>query len=104
MAGTLYITEYAGMGVFVGANGVPGQMPFEPPLAEQTVATAGVSSAFNAKTTIVRLHCQANGMSVLMSTAGTAAATTNKRLAQNQTEYVAVPKGQAFKVAAVDNV
>jgi hypothetical protein len=104
MAGTLYVTEYAGFGIFAGTAGVPGQMPFETPIAEQTVATGGTSSAFNAKTTIVRLHAQTNGMSVLVSTAGTAAAVTNKRLAQNQTEYVSVPKGQAFKVTAIDNL
>lgn len=104
MAGTLYITEYAAMAVFVNANGQAAQIPCEPPLAEQTVATGAASAALNANTKFVRLHCQTNGMSVNFSTAGTGAATTQHRLAQNQTEYVAVPNNQAFKISAVDNV
>jgi hypothetical protein len=103
MAGTLYVTEYASMGIFVGVAGVPGQIPAEPPLAEQTLATGATSAAFNAKTVFIRVHAQTNGMSILISTAGTAAAVTNHRLAQNQTEYLAVPKGQSFKINAIDN-
>jgi len=103
MAGTLYITEYAAMSVFVGANGQAGQMPAEPPIAEQTIGTGAQSAAFNANTKFVRLHAQTNGMSVAFGTNPTAT-TSEHRLAQNQTEYVAIPQGQSYKVAAVDNV
>ena len=57
----LYITEYATLGV-QQVGGMVSQTPQEPPLAEQTVAISGSSaqsSAFNAQTTLVRLHTDA---------------------------------------------
>ncbi len=98
----LYITEYAGL-----APSPPGgtsQVPLEPPVAEQTVAIAAgsaASSAFNAKTRLVRLHTDAI-CSVEFGTAPTASATT-ARMAQNQTEYHGVPLGASFKVAVITN-
>ena len=98
----LYITEYAEMQI--GPAGRAGQMPMEPPLAEQTVAIGGTSTAsaaFNAKTRFVRLHTDAI-CSVLFGTAPTAAA-TNGRMAANQTEFRAVPLGASYKVAVITN-
>jgi hypothetical protein len=100
---TLYVAEYA-TGGFAQVGGAVVQTSHEPPLAEQTVAIGGssaASSAFNAATTLVRLHCDAI-CSVLFG-ANPTAATTNQRLAANQTEYKTVPRGQAYKVAVITN-
>jgi hypothetical protein len=98
--GILYITEYAEMQI--GPAGRQGQMPLEPPLAEQaiTFTTHVESAAFNAKTRFVRLHTDTNCF-VVFGTAPTAVTSTNGRMAANQTEYRAVPLGAAFKVSAV---
>lgn len=98
----LYITEYAEMQI--GPAGRSGQMPMDPPLAEQTVAIGGsstASAAFNAATRFVRLHTDAI-CSIEFGTAPTATATTG-RMAANQTEYRGVPLGQSFKVAVISN-
>lgn len=97
----LYITEYAELAI--GPAGRVGQMPMEPPVAEQTVAIGTVqsSNAFNAKTRFVRLHCDAI-CSVEFGTAPTASVTTG-RMAANQTEYRAVPVGQSYKVSVITN-
>lgn len=79
-------------------------MPVEPPLAEQTVAIGGgslSSNAFNTATRFVRLHSDAI-CSVEFGTSPTATSLTG-RMAQNQTEYRAVPAGQSFKVAVITN-
>jgi len=99
---TLYITEYAELEI--GPAGRVGQMPMEPPLAEQTVAIGGTSAqslAFNASTRFVRLHTDAI-CSVEFGTNPTATGTTG-RLAASQTEYRGVPKGQSYKVAVITN-
>lgn len=101
MANTLYVAEFAEEQI--GPAGRVGQVAMFPSLTEYTLATGGVSAAFNVQTRLLRLHAQTGGVSYLISTAGTAAATTNTRLAVNQTEYVGVPKGQSFKIAAIDN-
>jgi hypothetical protein len=97
----LYITEYAEMQI--GPAGRHGQMPMEPPLAEQTVNIGSVasSSAFNAATRFVRLHCDAV-CSVEFGTSPTASSTTG-RMAANQTEYRGVPLGQSYKVSVITN-
>lgn len=98
---SLYVTEYAKLPV--GPGGTVGQMPEEPPLASQKLAIGAEvkSSAFNAQTRAVRLHADAI-CSVLFGTAPTAAA-TDQRLAANQTQFHAVPMGQAFKVSVITN-
>ena len=96
----LYITEYAEMSI--GPAGRVGQIPQEPPLAEQaiTFTTHTESSAFNAKTRFVRLHTDTNCF-VVLGTAPVAVTSTNGRMAANQTEYRGVPLGAAFKVSVV---
>lgn len=103
MAGTFYVAEFTEEQV--GPAGRVGQMPMNPSVTEYTLATGAVSAAFNTKTRFLRLHAQTNGMSYLVSAAGTAATTTNTRLAQNQTEYIGVPfgTGLGFKIAVIDN-
>ena len=99
----LYITEYATLGV-QQVGGMVSQTPQEPPLAEQTVSISGSSaqsSAFNAQTTLVRLHTDAI-CSVEFGTNPTA--TSGKaRMPANQTEYKTVPRGQNYKVAVITN-
>jgi hypothetical protein len=98
----LYVTEYAEMQI--GPAGRVGQMPMEPPIAEQTVAIGGSStqsSAFNAKTRFVRLHTDAI-CSVEFGAAPLASATTG-RMAANQTEYRGVPPNAFYRVAVITN-
>ncbi len=100
---TLYVTEYATLGV-PQVGGMVSQTPQEPPLVEQTVsigASSTQSNAFNAATTLVRLHTDAI-CSVEFGTNPTA--TSGKaRMPANQTEFKTVPKGQSFKVAVITN-
>lgn len=98
---TLYVTEYAELPI--GPAGRVGQMPMEPPLAEQAIAftTHTESAAFNAKTRFVRIHTDAI-CSVLFG-AAPVATTGSGRLAANQTEYRAVPPGASYKVSVVAN-
>jgi hypothetical protein len=99
---TLYITEYAQL--MPSPVGGQGQMPMEPPLAEQTVAISGSSAqsnAFSAATRFIRLHTDSI-CSVEIGTNPTATASKG-RMAANQTEYRGVPVGQSFKVAVITN-
>lgn len=95
----LYITEYAQFPVIQGSVV---QAPDDPPLADQTVAIGGTtaqSSAFNAKTRVIRIHTDAI-CSVLVGSNPTA--TTGKgRMAANQTEYRSVKPGH--KIAVISN-
>ena len=97
----LYISEYTEAGIFQG-NMRP--VVDEPSLASQalTYSTTAASTAFNAKTRIVRIHTDSI-CSIKFGTGTPTAATTDIRLAANQTEYFAVPLGKSFKVAAIDN-
>lgn len=82
---TLYVTEYATLGE--SSKGMPNIVE-EPPVAEQTVAIGAgsvQSSVFNARTRIVRLHCDAI-CSVLIG-ANPTVTTSSQRMAANQTEY-----------------
>lgn len=99
--GILYITEYAG--VMQAQLGNVGQVPMEPPLAQQaiTYTTHVESAAFNAQTSIVRIETDA----ICSFVFGTApvATTSMARMVAGQTEYHGVPMGQSFKVSAVAN-
>lgn len=99
---TLYITEYAKLPH--GFTGSSGQMPEEPPLAEQIVTISGSSTpsaAFQPTTRVVRLHCDAI-CSVLFGQSPTATA-QNGRLPANQTEFRAVIAGTGMRVAVITN-
>ena len=99
----VYIAEYIDLPI--GLPNQRGQMVMEPPLAEQTIAIGGTSTActnpFNATTKMVRIHTDAI-CSIAFGVAPTAT-TSTKRLAANQTEYFGVPKGQNYKVAVITN-
>lgn len=98
---TLYITEYQQL--MPSPVGHQGQIPMEPPLAEQAIAftTHTESNALNAKTRFVRLHTDAI-CSVSLGTAPVAT-TSMGRMAANQTEYRGVPQGASYKVSVVTN-
>lgn len=103
----LYVSEYARLTETYGPGGVPAQAPEEPPIATQVVdysAGTAVSSAFNAKTRFVRIHADSI-CSVKFGTGSlAAAATTDPRMAADQTEFRGLPKdGSITKVAAITN-
>lgn len=100
MANTLNVAEFAE--IAIGPAGRVGQIPMQPALTTYNLATAGVSSFFNSQTRLLRLNAQTGPMCYRISTAGTAAATTDIRLSLNQTEYVGVPVGGTYKIAAID--
>lgn len=95
---TLYISEYSEASFGQVARGLP--IASEPPITEQTVAigTEADSSAFNAKTKVIRVHCDAI-CSILIGSAPTAT-TANKRLPADHTEYFAVQPGHFLSVIA----
>lgn len=96
--GKVYVSEFvASKPVGVGAA-----MLVAPSVAEQLVntsATSAQSSAFNAKTNMVRIHTDAI-ISVKFGADPTAVITAH-RMAADTTEYFAVMTGQ--KVAVIDN-
>ena len=111
---TLYIAEYRQLASVPSATNyapMPGQAPQEPPLAEQVVNIAAGSTAsvpFGQNTAMVRVHCDAI-CSIIFSTQAQISAntlptatTTNKRLAQNQTEYFGTLPMQ--RIAVIANV
>ena len=108
---TLYITEYGNVAFLPNAGG---QIPEEPPIAEQIVSigAAAVSAVFQPKTRIVRLHCDAI-CSVLFGFAINAPVssitTGSGRMIAGQTEYRGVPEHNGvperqMQVAVIANV
>ncbi len=103
MANTLFVTEFAELAQ--PSAGRAAQVPMFPPVkATYTVATATVgATAFSIKTKILRLHAQTGAMTYTITEAGTIATATDIRLAQNQTEYVAVPPTGTYRISALDS-
>ena len=102
MAAVLYITEYATLGIDPSGYG---QVPSEPPLtASQTITASGSSqqsAAFQPGTRYVRLHCDVGGPVCYLFGTNPVATVTEARMAPNQTEYHAVPRGSPFMVAVI---
>ncbi len=106
----LYITEYPGVATNAPIdNGNLMQAAKEPSVVSQKISftgTAGVSLAFNAATRLVRIHV--DGITSVhfskpdVNGAGTAATTSNKRMAADATEYFAVDPGMF--VSAITNI
>ena len=97
----LYVAEFSEVGRRL--DGLE-QIAKMPPLAEQRVAIGGASAAsaaFNASTSIIRVHTDAI-CSISIGAAPTAT-TSMIRLAADQTEYFAVPKGKSYKIANISN-
>lgn len=97
---TLYIAEHAGVaGTQIGGNYAP--IVSCPGLAEQTVAIGGThaeSAAFNANTTIIRVHTDA--ICSISIGAAPVATTAFRRMAANATEMFGVRGGQILSVIA----
>lgn len=98
----LYITEYPGIRAWY--TNASAQMALAPPsatAAEQPpitiTGTAAASAAFNANTTIIRLHTDAI-CSVLVGGTAPVATANDGRMAANQTEYFAVKPGDKLSV------
>lgn len=103
---TLYIREFFRTGLDGNSSNI--QTGFEDgksnTVVDQTVAIGGgstSSAAFNARTRLVRLHCDAI-CSVKFGTAPTAL-TTSARMAAGTTEYFSIEAGTALKVAVISN-
>jgi hypothetical protein len=101
----LYITEYPDLpGAY--ATYTP-QVVRDPPIVDQAPVAIAVgaasSAAFNARTRIVRLHCDVV-CSILIGPAGSTTATAaNARMAANQTEYRMVVAGAGHVVSVITN-
>jgi hypothetical protein len=98
---TLYVTEYASVAHMPNAQG---QVPQEPPRAEQIVAIGGASAQsvnFQPGTRMVRIHTDAI-CSVLFGVNPTVT-TGSGRLVAGQTEYHGVPEGGGMQVAVIAN-
>jgi hypothetical protein len=101
---SLYITEFARTGVDL--NGRNGRTIAEQvPLAEQKIAIGAgsvQSSAFNAKTRLIRLH--ADAICSVAFGVNPAASATNERMTAGQTEYFTVDgSAPVQKVATITN-
>ncbi len=97
-----YVSEYSQM---PQQQGVLLQVGFEPAITTQVLDYSSAhaeSAAFNANTTFVRIHVDSIA-SFKFSAAGTAATTSDARMAANQTEFFGVPKGAAMKVSVITN-
>lgn len=97
----VYITEYARQAMDNRGQAI--NAPEEPPVAVQVVAIGveAKSSAFNAKTTYVRIHADAI-CSILFGVNPTADA-NSPRMAANQTEYFAFVPATGMKVSVITN-
>jgi hypothetical protein len=98
LAADVYVTEYP------RNYTVTYQAVVTPPLASQKIAITASSvqsAAFNASTTIIRVHCDAV-CSVQIGGTNPTATTSSARLAAGQTEYFMVTPGD--KLAVIENL
>lgn len=102
MAKYCYVTEYKEMAKVQGSK-EDMAAPQEPEITTQKLdftAGAAASLAFNEQTRIIRVHPDSI-CSFLVSTAGTAATISNKRITAGATEYFGVNPGD--KLSAIAN-
>jgi hypothetical protein len=98
---TLYVTEFNAGG---GVSNFPLSAAQQTPVAEQTVNIGGASAqsnAFNANTTLVRLHTDA--ICSIEFGANPTSTALKARMAANQTEYFSIPPNSGWKVAVITN-
>lgn len=99
----LYVTEYADFPV--DGNGQTEDRAIAPQIAEQAVVNTGASTQsafFNAATRFVRLATDSI-CSFSFGTNPTATVASARLPANGGSEYFVVPKGGAYKVAAILN-
>lgn len=97
---TLYVSEFKEFATII-ATDAPVKAVRLPPIAEQTVAIGGASTAstaFSSITGVIRLSTD-TACSIAVGRSPTAT-TSNMRLAAGQTEYFAVAAGQQIAVIA----
>ena len=92
---TIYVTEFSG----VGGSQIGGQY-VQAAAGEITsyALTPGTPVTLNAKTTIVRVCCDATATCVKLSAAGTAPGGTGCRIAPNGTDYFGVSAGVTTQI------
>ena len=102
----LYVDEFSALGdmnlTTAPYRRLNGEVPQIPELATQqlSIGVGSVqSAAFNASTVLVRIH--ADAICCIAWGTNPTAINTSFRVAANQTEYFAVPAGQAYKVAVI---
>ena len=99
----LYVEEYSQIGYNKRRQQV--LSPLEPAQASQaiTYTTSSVqSAAFQKDTCFVRVHTDSD-CHIEFGTNPTAVNQTTKRMAADQTEFFAVPQGEAYKVAVIQS-
>jgi hypothetical protein len=96
----IYITEYASLAP--GMFG-PTQAPQEPTLAAYSFATSGSSATsgviFNSKTALIEVHV--DGSCCIALGVSPTAVLGQRRMAANQTKYLAVPQGAGYTIAGI---
>lgn len=100
-ASKLFVSEYSTL-ASTNSGGSSAQIASEPIVTDQVVDFSGgaaASTAFNASTRFVRLQCDTR-CAIRVTTAGTAATTSNKPLAADSPEYFGVLPGDKVSVIA----
>lgn len=95
---TLYVTEYARSGIDSRSTLPAAEVPSITTQAVTIGASSTQSSAFNAQTTLVRVHTDAKCH--IMFGADPTATTSLARMAADTTEYFAVKAGHKIAVIA----
>lgn len=101
----VYVTEFVSQGTDPnGKMQSSAQMPFT---ATQTItasaSSAQTTNAFQANTTLVRIHNDTtNAVNIRFGANPTAIANSDPRVAANQTEYFTVPQSSNLKVAVIN--
>ena len=99
---TLYLTEFALSGRDANAISLP--VAALPAITSQTLAISAASAAsatLNPRTTLIRLHADAN-FSFVADTAPVATV-SHARVASGGAEYFSVPANSSLKIAAIVN-
>lgn len=101
-AAIVYVTEFSELAPTAAGQSATAA---QPPMAEQTITSSASSAqcanAFQPATRFVRMHCDTSGPVCIEFGANPTATVTTARMAANQTEYFAVPRGQGWKVAVI---
>jgi hypothetical protein len=99
----IFVTEYSVLG---SSQFGPTQAPLEPTLAAYSFATSGASSGpsapnqqFQNGTALIEVHV--DGPCCIAIGIAPVAALGVRRMTQNQTKYLTIPKGAGFSIAGI---